>query len=158
MAADPSFAPVSVAIRGCADPSVVRAMSGVLRCRTRASGSLYVDGDRTLRFPSHPESRPGPERVSTGGVEAAAHGRRQVAALDRSRTVLPERRRHHLGHELLVRGDPRRVIPEKVQELGAAVLGLGTVARTGVQGFVIGNTAEEILQRVDCTVVVFRPS
>ena len=59
---------------------------------------------------------------------------------------------------LLVRGDAIEVIPEKVRELEASVLGLGTVSRSGVSGFLIGNTAEEILHRVDCTVVVHRPS
>ena len=34
---------------------------------------------------------------------------------------------------------------------------LGTVCRTGMAGFFIGNTAEEILQKVDCSVLTVKP-
>ncbi len=34
---------------------------------------------------------------------------------------------------------------------------LGTVCRTSVAGFFIGNTAENILQQVDCSVLTVRP-
>ena len=34
---------------------------------------------------------------------------------------------------------------------------MGTVARTGIPGLLIGNTAETILQRVDCSVLAVKP-
>ena len=34
---------------------------------------------------------------------------------------------------------------------------MGTVGRTGVQGFFIGNTAEEILNQVECSVLAVKP-
>ncbi len=57
----------------------------------------------------------------------------------------------------LVRGDARQVIPQRVKELDADLIGLGTASRAGVSGLLIGNTAEEILVRVDCSVVVHKP-
>jgi nucleotide-binding universal stress UspA family protein len=57
----------------------------------------------------------------------------------------------------LVRGDARQVIPQRVKELDADLVGLGTASRAGVSGLLIGNTAEEILGRVDCSVVVHKP-
>ena len=57
----------------------------------------------------------------------------------------------------LVRGDAHQVIPQRVKELGADLVGLGTASRAGVSGLLIGNTAEEILVRVDCSVVVHKP-
>ena len=57
----------------------------------------------------------------------------------------------------LLHGDPVVVIPRRTRELDADVLGLGTVSRTGLSGLLIGNTAEAILNRVDCTVVVHKP-
>ncbi|HVS10740.1 MAG TPA: universal stress protein [Planctomycetota bacterium] len=42
-------------------------------------------------------------------------------------------------------------------ELGSDLLVLGTVARTGIAGVLIGNTAEEILDRIACSVLVVKP-
>ncbi len=57
----------------------------------------------------------------------------------------------------LERGAAREVIPQQVHALGVDVIVMGTVARTGVPGFVIGNTAEDILNSVDCAVVTVKP-
>jgi len=34
---------------------------------------------------------------------------------------------------------------------------MGTVARTGIQGFIMGNTAENILNQLDCSVLAVKP-
>ena len=34
---------------------------------------------------------------------------------------------------------------------------MGTVGRTGIPGLLIGNTAETILQQVDCSVLAIEP-
>jgi nucleotide-binding universal stress UspA family protein len=34
---------------------------------------------------------------------------------------------------------------------------MGTVARTGISGFVMGNTAETILSQIDCSVLAIKP-
>lgn len=57
----------------------------------------------------------------------------------------------------LKRGDPRQVLPSQVRTLKADVLVMGTVAHTGVPGFIIGNTAEDILNSVDCSVITVKP-
>ena len=59
--------------------------------------------------------------------------------------------------ERLVRGPARAVIAEAAQALGADAVVLGTVARTGLGGVIIGNTAEDILNTVDCSVVAVKP-
>jgi nucleotide-binding universal stress UspA family protein len=66
-------------------------------------------------------------------------------------TGWPKLRRH------VVRGNPRSAIPRLVGELGADLLVLGTVARTGVPGLIIGNTAEDVLNSVDVGVVAVKP-
>jgi nucleotide-binding universal stress UspA family protein len=40
---------------------------------------------------------------------------------------------------------------------GAELLVMGTVCRTGIPGFFIGNTAEMILGQVDCSVLTVKP-
>jgi nucleotide-binding universal stress UspA family protein len=63
-----------------------------------------------------------------------------------------------LDHEVhLVKGDAGRVIPALVVAEGINLVVMGTVARTGVAGLVIGNTAERILDAVDCSVLAVKP-
>ncbi|ABZ77408.1 UspA domain protein [Shewanella halifaxensis HAW-EB4] len=48
-------------------------------------------------------------------------------------------------------------IPEFVNEKEIDILVMGTLARTGIPGFVIGNTAENILQSIKCSLVALKP-
>lgn len=57
----------------------------------------------------------------------------------------------------LIRGSAREAIPAEVAALDADVLVMGTIARTGVPGFIIGNTAEDVLNSVACAVVTVKP-
>jgi universal stress protein E len=57
----------------------------------------------------------------------------------------------------LLEGKPETVIPQRVDELDADLLGIGTASRSGLKGLLIGNTAEEILHKINCSVVVIKP-
>jgi len=57
----------------------------------------------------------------------------------------------------LVEGYPDDLIPELVVSQGIDLLVMGTVCRTGIAGFLIGNTAEEVLNEVDCSVLTLKP-
>jgi universal stress protein E len=58
---------------------------------------------------------------------------------------------------VIVKGDPRRIIPAAAREHHADLVVMGTVARTGIPGFIIGNTAEKVLNELDCSVVTVKP-
>ncbi|WGW01192.1 universal stress protein [Vibrio sp. YMD68] len=58
---------------------------------------------------------------------------------------------HHLH------GKPDNMIPDFVNEAEIDVLAMGTLARTGISGFVIGNTAENILQSINCSLLAMKP-
>lgn len=58
----------------------------------------------------------------------------------------------------LRRGDARNVIPAMAEELEVDLVVMGTVSRTGIPGFLIGNTAEVILNNLDCAVLATKPS
>jgi nucleotide-binding universal stress UspA family protein len=49
------------------------------------------------------------------------------------------------------------LIPHMVHKLQAAVIVIGTVARTGLSGALIGNTAEVVLDAVESDVLVLKP-
>ena len=57
----------------------------------------------------------------------------------------------------LVKGRAGDVIPDLAESLEADLVVIGTVGRTGVPGLLIGNTAEEILNSVDCSVLTLKP-
>jgi nucleotide-binding universal stress UspA family protein len=57
----------------------------------------------------------------------------------------------------LIKGYARREIPALTKRIGADLIVMGTVARTGVPGFFMGNTAETILRQIDCAVLAIKP-
>jgi universal stress protein E len=57
----------------------------------------------------------------------------------------------------LPRGLAQNVIPQAASELHADLVVMGTVARTGISGFFIGNTAEAILDQLTCSVLAVKP-
>lgn len=58
----------------------------------------------------------------------------------------------------LVKGDPSKMIPQLASKKQADLVVMGTIGRTGIEGFIIGNTAEKILRAVDCSVLTVKPS
>jgi len=57
----------------------------------------------------------------------------------------------------VIKGLPRREIPALARTLEADLLVMGTVGRTGVPGLFIGNTAETILEQIECSVLAVKP-
>lgn len=57
----------------------------------------------------------------------------------------------------LRKGDPGRMIPALAEDVQADVIVMGTVARTGINGVFIGNTAEAVLQRIGRSVLAVKP-
>ncbi len=57
----------------------------------------------------------------------------------------------------LVKGPARVLIPAVASRERIDLIVMGTVCRTGVPGFLIGNTAESVLQQVDCSVLAVKP-
>lgn len=59
---------------------------------------------------------------------------------------------HHL-----LRGSPEEVIPEFARHEGADAIVMGSVGRAGIAGLLVGEMAEEILNRVRCGVLCVKP-
>ena len=55
------------------------------------------------------------------------------------------------------RGKPNLLIPEIVAGQNIDLIVMGTATRTGIAGFLIGTTAEDILRQVDCSVLTIKP-
>jgi nucleotide-binding universal stress UspA family protein len=55
------------------------------------------------------------------------------------------------------KGSARKVISELAKELHVDCIVMGTVARTGISGLFMGNTAETILDQLECSVLAIKP-
>ena len=56
-----------------------------------------------------------------------------------------------------VKGRAGDIIPDLAESLEVDLVVIGTVGRGGVPGLLIGNTAETILNAVDCSVLTLKP-
>jgi universal stress protein E len=64
---------------------------------------------------------------------------------------------HKHTKQLLIQGHAEQLIPQQLKQNESDLLVIGSVARTGIPGLLIGNTAEEILLSVDCDVLTLKP-
>lgn len=69
------------------------------------------------------------------------------------------RQKHGLPEEQTVveQGLPEDVIPKVAERLNAAMVILGTTGRTGLSAVFIGNTAEHVLDKINCDVLALKP-
>lgn len=101
-----------------------------------------------------------PEATSTAYVEgvrssheAAYHGLRQELAA----RVGMEASAYLSAEFHLRRGAAATAIPDLAKRLPADLVVMGTVARTGIAGLLIGNTAEAVLEQLQCSVLAVKP-
>jgi len=60
-------------------------------------------------------------------------------------------------HTFVKEGLPEDVIEAMAEELDAELVILGTVGRTGISAALIGNTAEHVIDRLNCDVLALKP-
>lgn len=57
----------------------------------------------------------------------------------------------------LIQGRAPETIETFVREKSVDLVVMGTVSRTGLSGLLIGNTAQQILDRIECSVLAVKP-
>jgi nucleotide-binding universal stress UspA family protein len=95
--------------------------------------------------------------VATAEARHFLLGQREEARQDLERTLAPFRRHIAPSGVHLVKGDARVVITEFATGHHTDLLVVGTVARSGVAGRIIGNTAESVLNQLPCSMLVVKP-
>lgn len=55
-------------------------------------------------------------------------------------------------------GLPEQVIPELANELDAELVVLGTIGRTGISAALLGNTAEHVIEQINCDLLAVKPA
>lgn len=92
------------------------------------------------------------EKLKEMRAEARAQSEKRLDDLLAGGALDGVRHRVHL-----LPGEARVQIPKLVKRERVDLIVMGTVCRTGVPGFLIGNTAESVLQQVDCSVLTVKP-
>lgn len=95
-----------------------------------------------------------------GGVpesEIRRYAQREAEKQRRALETLLAEHTGGTGEVHLIKGNAGSVIPQLVRNRKMDMLVMGTVCRTGIPGFFIGNTAETILDAVDCSVLTVKP-
>ncbi len=93
-----------------------------------------------------------PEEVDNYVHETLLHHRQEVEALlKRTRTALPNSRVH------LLKGPAGEIIPALCKAEKVDVLVIGTIARTGLGAALIGNTAETVASKIECSILAVKP-
>ena len=91
-------------------------------------------------------------------AEMGRHQRYLTMLMDQAQEWLGEKTFGYVNPKpVLLRGNPRRVILDYVEQFEADLVVMGTVGRSGMPGLFIGNTAESILNQLDCSVLAVKP-
>ncbi|MCA9177630.1 MAG: universal stress protein [Planctomycetales bacterium] len=62
------------------------------------------------------------------------------------------------AHVHLLKGEPHILIPKFIEHNAVDLVVMGTVARCGMAGMLMGNTAERILNHISCSVLALKPA
>lgn len=71
--------------------------------------------------------------------------------------ALAEKHDIKAAHQFVREGLPEDVIPKVCDELDAELLILGSVGRKGMKAALLGNTAEHIIDKIQCDTLVIKP-
>jgi len=97
----------------------------------------------------------------------AVYVEKERSLQQRGLDTLMEKLRQRIGEDVyqelsphfhLPQGNPQKMIAVTAANIQADLVVMGTVVRTGVSGLIIGNTAEAILDQLDCSVLVIKPA
>ncbi|MDD2452241.1 MAG: universal stress protein, partial [Sulfurovum sp.] len=92
------------------------------------------------------------EELADAVVNIWSEHRAALDALIADAGIAGENRVHHL------RGEARELLGKFVRNEKVDIMVMGTVARTGITGFVIGNTAENVFEKLDCSLLALKPA
>ena len=120
-------------------------------CELHVVHAWELYGETTMRHSAF--LRIPPEKVDELRIKEGQHREAALNELMQSTTIGDHRWKTHLLH-----GSPGVVIPNLVPKERINMIVMGTVGRSGIAGKVMGNTAEQILDHVRCSVIAVKPA
>lgn len=91
------------------------------------------------------------EDISDALLNAQAEHRSALNSLIKVSGIEGKQHIHHLH------GDASELISEFAEREAIDIMIMGTVGRTGIAGYLIGNTAETIFEKLDCSLFTLKP-
>lgn len=149
------FRKVLVAVDPIAENSAALQMNNAIMDTAISVAELSSAALNVLHIWDLPIARHAHPRVNKDEIAVLHQSLKEDS--ERKLANLVEDYRHVPLKEHLMRGNPARVISQFVEDHAIDLLVMGTVARSGVPGFIVGNTAEKILSRVECSVLALKP-
>jgi len=107
-----------------------------------------LEGEAMIRSPRMGYS---PEEVDAMGDAVRREAEQEITKL---REAVPGARHASI---ILGNGDSADVIAAAIDEVNPATVVMGTLARSGIPGYIIGNTAERVLVEVNRSVLAVKP-
>jgi universal stress protein E len=129
------------------DKEILR-LADLLRQKTR--GSLNVVHAHVTKLPLVMPALLAAPLIAEMGNEDVTEARKQLTALLRASKVTP-------SHRYLANATPCEAISLVARRTRAAIIVMGSIARSGLKRAFIGNTAERIINDVSCDVLVVKP-
>jgi universal stress protein E len=96
-------------------------------------------------------------RMSAQEYDEYVAGARTMAEGDLEKFVSAIDARQHKVSSALLSGDPQHALPPFLDQHKIDLVVMGTIARTGIAGLVIGNTAERMLTAMRGSVLAIKP-
>ena len=97
------------------------------------------------------------ERFSAEEIDRYNEEARQEAWQTFEDFLAPYRSKINENSVHFLKGDPAQRLSNFANEKNMELLVMGTLGRSGVKGFFIGNTAESVLNKVNCSVLTVKP-
>jgi len=91
------------------------------------------------------------EDVTDTVQSAQADHYQELNKLIKASGIQGEQRIHH------IRGEAAELLALFAKEKGVDIMVMGTIARTGITGFLIGNTAENVFEKLNCSLLALKP-
>ena len=130
------------------DAEILRAAASV---KNALRGTLHaVHAYVPMPTDAKPSELLDPAATEILDARARTHARARVQPLFKKIKVAPGRR-HLVGQH------PINAIPDLAREIGCGILVMGAISRSGLKRIFIGNTAERILDEIECDVLVVKP-
>ncbi|MEX0962934.1 MAG: universal stress protein [Pseudohongiellaceae bacterium] len=151
---------VAVAIDPESEQEAARALSRQMLQLSRSladscSSKLHIVSCWDFKYESFlrhsPWSRISERQIADSVTDARDQHRQKLDVLIDEGKLTGAQEIHYL------RGSAEEQIPAFIEDKSIDILVMGTVARTGIASFSIGNTAENILQKLTCSLIALKP-
>jgi universal stress protein E len=97
-----------------------------------------------------------PEVLKPGTLNAMRDEAQRSAQARFSRVLKPARIAR--SHQYLIPRPPTEAIAEAARNSRSAIVVMGAISRSGYKRLLIGNTAERILDDLDCDIMIIKPA